>query len=366
MQIQYNPLFSIRLKHDYFPEGKCQGINIVPTTETAQRMQTLGIRLVARDFGAELFYESGSTPQRQLLHTDAPIHLSFLLRSTDPLFFNYTGLPAPSPPYTLHYLTNLSPQQRQPQETFNVGDGELLPLVSGFFDIEITQGKPITLKDELGFELSSFTGKEETEDQHPFIRFVKADLSKIEVNLSSKTEGYYTLMQGEESLKKVINAPKNFKPGDTCLLSIYLGDTGTTGKHILKDGAVEPAAFNLTFHVRETNWRYFLIDHNNTGYSNFQLVDANTQLPIALSSDSPTTKTLPDGKTAVVLAVEKAIPLQQRPENHFLLKMESPGQSKPISINLPSPDASRISLDESSPTDESEAPTFYSDMYVYV
>ncbi|WP_020570430.1 hypothetical protein [Neolewinella persica] len=277
MQIQYEPLASIRLRHDYFQDGNCPVISLVPAVETERAMQKLGIRMVARDFGTELFYNVGSMPGGQLLQTEDLVQLSFILRSTDPLFHNYT----------------------LPEDEKSATDPR-------FFNNLETNGPAIDL-------------------------------------------------------------PGNWRDGDLGLLTIYIGETESGETKILDNGVVTPGEYTIAFAVRSTRWRYHLIDSGNTGYTNFQLLDIETRQPIPPPANSPSTKQMPDGSTAVLLTTE-IIPLRQRPGARFLLSMEMGGTERttPTTINLPSADASHISRDDSPTPDTSGDPVFYSDMYVYL
>jgi hypothetical protein len=278
MPIQYEQLLTIRPKHDYFPEGNCPVLSFVPTVETQRVMQKLGIRMVAKGYETELFYNAGSMPEGQLLQTEDLVQLSFILRATDPAFLNYT----------------------LPED-----------------------------------------GKSETEP-----RF----FSNLEIDGSAT------------------DLPSNWRNGDLGLLTIYIGETEFGEARILNNGVVTPAEYTIAFAARPTKWRYHLIDSNNEGYNNFQLVDFATQLPIAPPADPPVTKSMPDGSTAVLLTTESAIPLRKRPGNRFTLKMGKAGSERttPITINLPSADASRISRDYTPPPGALEDPVFYSDMYIYL
>ncbi|MEM6770981.1 MAG: hypothetical protein AAF597_10385, partial [Bacteroidota bacterium] len=57
MSTRYAPLLTLRCLHDYFPESKCQAMEIIPTQSTARVMQRLGVRTVSREAGMELYYE---------------------------------------------------------------------------------------------------------------------------------------------------------------------------------------------------------------------------------------------------------------------------------------------------------------------
>ena len=369
MQIRYEPLFRLRLEHNYFSEGNSPAISIVPTTETERIMQRLGIRMTARNYGVELFYNKGTMPEGQLLSIDAPVRLAFILRPTDPLFQNYTDLLPMMGGTSIRYLNNLSPQPDQPPGTFQVANGKNFTAHPRSFNIEVnTPGKPIALKDELENVLHTFLGSVDPADASPPISLLNDDGARIQLNLNGEPSGFYTLMEEDEILQQFILSPQNWTAGDVGLLSVYLGDTGAKGKHILIDGTVTPEDFNLTFAVRETKWRYYMIDNANIGYSNLQLLDSDSRLPLTPPAVGPTSKQLPDGSTAMVLTTPTAIPLRQRPGSRFLLSIKPTASERAttITVELPSADASRISRNDSLLPDAPEDPFFYSDMYVYL
>lgn len=85
MSIQYAPLVKFHLLHDYFPDGNCPAVNVVPTDTTNVAMQRLNIRMVQREYGVELFYDTAQP-------VPSGTALSFHLQVTDHLFFLYTDL----------------------------------------------------------------------------------------------------------------------------------------------------------------------------------------------------------------------------------------------------------------------------------
>ncbi|MFK8162427.1 MAG: hypothetical protein AB8H12_08180, partial [Lewinella sp.] len=337
-------------------------LNIVPTTETERVMRSLGIRMVLRDFGTELFYNAGANSDGQLLQTEAPVRLSFILRPEDHLFLNYTDLPLTVGDSSIRYISNLSPQPEQPAGTFNFANGQKLSAHPSIFSLEVNApGSPISLKDELGNEIFTFSGADDSGETPPQISLMEEDGRKIQLNLTGQPAGHYTLMEEDEVLQQFILAPENWLTGDLGLLSIYVGNTGPHGIHMLNDGVVTPQDFSMVFTARKTQWRYYLIDSANNGFTNTHLLDAKSQQPISPPAEDPVDKQLPDGSTAIVLTVPTAISLQQRPGNRFILSIKPP-HSAAITIPLPSADANRISRDE----DAQESSAFYSDMYVYL
>lgn len=274
MQIRHSPLFSVSFRHDYFPQGGCPVVGLIPTPETTELMQRLNIRMKGENFGASFYYRDGDPPTGHSLLTNEPIGLSFILRTTDPRFRNYTRPETGKTDTDPIFLTNL-------------GSGGL-------------------------------------------------------------SEGLAT------------DLPANWQPGDLGLLTVFVGNTGS-GSRILTNGVVTPEEYTITFAVRETFWRYYLIDAGERSYEIFQLVDNASGEVVAVTGHPPETKTLPDGSEAILLSAPSSLPLHQRPAARFTLHMreKNAGQSAPVKIPLPSPDAERISADAA------DGP-YYSDLYIYI
>lgn len=365
MQLQYSTLFKVRLLHDFFPADSYPAIAVVPTPDTAYTMQRLGIRLVDRNDGVELFYSHGSAQPSLLSSAGGTVRLTFLLRPGDPLFYNYSDLPTGIGSGKLCYLTNLSPQTGQPAGVFQTRTSDTYPVYTPVFDLTVPAGQSLALYDELGNEVATYPA---SGDSDASIAPLNEDGSKIQLDLSRLPPALYTLYGDEEVLLQFITNPPNRKAEDAGILAVYLGDTGVNSQHILVDGTVTPSTFELQYTARNTIWRYYLIDQGNMGFGEFQLIDHASRRPLAPPANPPLTVPLPDHSKAVILTSGSAIPLRQRPGQRFQLRMTSTssGRSAPIDLNLPSADAARISRDESPPTDASEAPAFYSDMYVYL
>ena len=356
MQTSYAPLFKLSLHHDYFPAGNCPALSIVPTPETSRLMQQLGIRMVERDFGTEGFYADGAPAGGQLLQLDAPVQLSFSLRSKDPLFLNYTELPLLPYQKQTHYFTNLFASGSS--ETFLASGETTVPLRPATFTERANQpGEDISLFDELGNELAN------SANEQSIIQPVGEDGAEFTVNLIGYPAGRYLLREGDATLLDFVLQPNNQQVGDLGLFSVYIGDTSSNGQHILAGGAVSPASYALTFSSRATTWRYHLIDNNGEGFEDFQLVDQASDAVVAASPTPPETSTLPDGTKAVVLTSPAPIPLRQRAGVRFMLRMKRKGSSPgdtPLTIPLPTADANRISQNDL------ESDSFYSDLYTYL
>ena len=380
MQVEYHPLLKLKLRHDYFPEGNCPVVKVVPTPATQAIMQQLGIRMVERDYGVELFYNNGSNSQGRFLDVakDQVVRLAYILRTTDPLFYNYTIVPPELFKGMVPYYSNLDGTT-----SFLAHDLPLLPAVPAHFQITANApGSDLTITDELSNTLYQYPDPEGVGDDlfHP-IAPLDEDGSAFNIDLSRDPPGRYTLWEADTPLTTVHYQPPTWQRGDLATVTLYLGDTGETGVHVLRDGVVEPAEFTASFTARATTWRYHFVDPEGR-HEGFKLMEADTELVIAEPDTPPLVRELQDGSKALVLTAKEAIPLRARPELRFELSVRARGNNRELKIPLPSADANRISQEHPAANTNNAASAaantppegganqedtvFYSDLYVYL
>lgn len=356
MHVEYLPLLKLSLQHDYFPKGNCPVVEVVPTQVTQTIMRQLGIRMVNRDYGVELFYSSGTNAQGRLLRElqEQVVRLSFILRPNDPLFYNYTVLPPELFAEKVPYYTNLDTAT-----SFSIAELPRLPAEAANLQITVnTPGATLSIADELGNTLYAYPG-DEPEDSSGPITPAGAAGNKLMLNLSENTPGKYYLLEGEDSYSTLLYLPANWRQGDLALVTLYLGDTGDKGVHLLDNGSIAPAEFTATFQARATKWRYHLVDQQDT-LDDFKLLESGTETVVAELENPPVTRALPNGTKAFVLSSPDTIPLRGRPGQLFELSARAKDNNRQLSIPLPSADANRITQDEA------DKSVFYSDMYVYL
>lgn len=250
MPTQYHQFFSVTFRHGYFPDGNCPVVSLFHSPETGAIMQRLGILMKENQFGHSLYYSTGDSPAGQLLRITETIRLTFLLRSNDILFRNYT----------------------QPE--------------SG-----MTDNEPRLLSNK---------------------------------DFGGLSDGPATEL------------PANWRTGDLGLVTIYVEETESGGARILENGVVTPADYSITYIVRETMWRCYLIDHSQPRHQGFALLDSASGEVVSAASNPPALKILPDGTEAVLLPAPSSFPPHQRPAARFSLHMKPKGspQSTPITIRL--------------------------------
>lgn len=375
MQVAYAPLLKITLQHDYFPDGNSPVVQIIPTYATQRIMSQLGIRLVNRDYGAELFYNNGDNAQGGLSDTikEQVICLSYILRTNDPLFHNYTVLPEELFLSKVPYYSNLNTGTE-----FFIENLPLLPAVPANFKITAnTPGTPLTIANELENTLYIYPEEEESSDSFKPIFPANEDAKELIINLSGDTPGKYHLREGGDLNTTVLYLPANWQKGDLALVTLYLGDAGEKGVHLLDNDTIVPGEFTATFTTRATKWRYHIIDQQEM-HEGFKLLKKETGEVVAELADPPITRDLPNGVKAFILSSPDTIPLRKRPGQLFELSARAKGNNREFTIPLPSADANRISFEEQPTTNAAasaaasdaasnpEPPVFYSDIYVYL
>lgn len=184
------------------------------------------------------------------------------------------------------------------------------------------------------------------------------DANEIIINLSRDAPGKYHLREGGHLNTTVLYQPANWQKGDLALVTLYLGDAGEKGVHLLDNGTIVPAEFTATFTTRATKWRYHIIDQQEM-HEGFKLLKKGTEEVVAELADPPVTRDLPNGVKAFVLSSPDTIPLRKRPGQLFSLSAKAKGNDQELTIPLPGADANRISREEGDNV-------FYSDIYVYL
>ncbi len=349
MNLKYSPLLKIQLRHDYFPEGNCPAIEVIPSPITMKVLQDMDVRVVKRDYGVELFYGERQGQASRLTELSGMLHLSFWLRSTDPLFHNYTDqLPDPTPTSVL-YATNYGQGASDPAD-YALAKNTIVPVKNGSLEQAINgSSEDISVAKKNGDLIA---------EDLIVLSPTADDPTHATIDTSSLQAALYSFKDGDEATAFVAGSDGH-RPGDVGLFSLYLGENGEGHHAVIKpDGSIEPASFTLSFSTRATIWRYNLIDSNG-GLENFSIADESNGPEFQHAE--PPKRTLPDGTEASVLVAASPIELRSHPSQRFLLSYtDESGRAHNNAIQLPNADANRLSRDNPGST------TLYSDLYVYL
>lgn len=345
MQLTYHPLFQLHLEHDYFSNGQCPALEIVPTNSSSQLLNTLSLRMVAREYGVEVFYAVHEDKGAPLQLTEEVVCLSFWLRINDPLFYNYTaGLPDEQ---KLFYASNLSAEGNL---TWELSKKEELPVRKPFISLQGDQeAAEVTLKDALGNDLDADLGRTG---------------NKLSVNLADLPAAHYQFNLGAIS-EDFLLATDGHQTKDFGLLSIFLGDLGERGKRILGDDGVDPVKYTLACSARSTRWQYNIINAAVEEETPVYRISGGEALGINFSVPKTTSiKVLPNGQKAALLTSDQAIPLRQQYDLRPILEVERGEHSYSMALPEANPRAiNRAPMDDSS---DEVAEELLSEIYVYL
>jgi hypothetical protein len=92
----YEPLFSILVEHPFFSDRRCRNLAFIPTDTCMTVMENTGLIMKKDINGIHVLCDLDRLQSLRLYIDDPtdPLSLCFKVYANDPLFFNYTDLPA--------------------------------------------------------------------------------------------------------------------------------------------------------------------------------------------------------------------------------------------------------------------------------
>ncbi|PPK88078.1 hypothetical protein CLV84_1041 [Neolewinella xylanilytica] len=339
MEIAFSPLLNIYLHHPYFTTGVNPAIEVVPFGPTEGLLRHYQLRWHRRDYGYTLYYGTTGNRTPPLMDPPVSVLLTFLLRSGDPLFSNYTDLPIDDPAASGYYFSSW--------ETVN---GELSPAASNrhpvfppSFLLPDLSPDELTLRDAAG-------------NAHDEGTILGTEDESVRIDLSQSAPGRYILFQAGTPYLTFIGGSHSLPPGAIgllqCLVSMETHPTAVTD-------------LTLSFAARSTRWRYLVVDSATEESETVTFSIKEASPPAGASAvafvEAPETRRLANGQEAVELVADTPVALRQRPERQFQLNRSATSGSGTETMTLPLPSAgpSRIIPD---PGKE----TYFSDLFIYL
>jgi len=92
----YEPLFSILVEHPFFSDRRCRNLAFIPTDTCMTVMENTDLIMKNDINGIRVFCDPDRLQSMRLYVDDPtePLSLCFKVYANDPLFFNYTDIPA--------------------------------------------------------------------------------------------------------------------------------------------------------------------------------------------------------------------------------------------------------------------------------
>ncbi|MEO8960774.1 MAG: hypothetical protein ABI325_02770 [Ginsengibacter sp.] len=396
IDISYDKLFSVELLHKYSADDVCNDFTIIPSTATKQLLSNYRIKVRQNGNILNAWINLDPTALRSTPFVKKPfiipqegLRLTFFMVLNNPLFFNYTNLPAANNNGNMYYFTNRNINNSNSK---NFLTNNLKGFATGTYSFEdlIVNGGSVyqslknnnitTLPADLS-DISSWRQVLYPDPNHPDSNipdpnfFMSSeDLLRWMPSVSQLVSATPTTILVEDDnsnlvLTKTINPSfpldiSGLIPGKYFLtiganpqISIYLNDelsntqvfgvidilvesTLTTGYKILNsaDSSLLSPAYSIYFLNRATIWKYKFISTNNS----VTITDSTDFYQFA----QPSTPTSP-----TTILSQFAIPLSETPLTTLTLNGKSP----------PSPTADRFSKD---PDDTNTKPVLFSEIFL--
>ncbi|WP_020536954.1 hypothetical protein [Lewinella cohaerens] len=353
MTSKYSPLFQIDIQHSYFSSGICPDFQIQPSPVSQRLMSTYGIRLQPTPKGIKVYQGFEDIEGSEAVSkVDTPIVLTFFLKSSDPLFYNYTQLDLITGKKAKPFFSNTLPSD-----------------VDGIIPVSITNKAIFTsLHQTINFsppkEASSITAKLYTITGENFHKEVLdsevAETGTFQLNIPQDRadEGEFLLNleteDGQIQEQSLYLLSEQTSSAAVCVVQIVINPSVAQA---LLNG--QGPIYQLDFSPRETIWRYYFTSQDNSA-DNLKLLKNGEVLTDVAGS---TKAQLPNGQEAQVMSLQSPKALREREQDKFELEFTSShSQGRAIKIQLPAPSPDRLVPEK----DENGEQVIFSDIYVYL
>ncbi|MEX0769182.1 MAG: hypothetical protein WD035_00510 [Balneolaceae bacterium] len=375
MYINYNRLFNLHFAHDYYSDGKPDGLRLELTHASRQKLNRAKMLFKTVPNGVTVLYRALEDEVSPMVKLDG-IYLTFALKINHAAkFHTVTRLDESSArkyrSSNVLYFSNdpvfTSTDPENPEIlTHELIDAVKSPLFTYSFSLDSSPDQVIfKLTDAFGNPVSP--GKDITGDPLPeeiVLDRDSDDYYKQQVDLRGKPGGKYTVTieekEGTGSLKSEVIYVDEELSGKNILGIVDL-NYESEGSHLYGD----TEEYELSFTRKETFWKYFIVDKNQKVNKHDKLLiddssadesDHYSATQFKRQGDAPHSSVRINGMDTVIFKSEDPIPFFEIPKSALKLK-NTPG--KTLIGNLPNP--SHQGVVKVGESDELE-----SEVYVYI
>jgi hypothetical protein len=248
MNIQYNTLFSINLRHNYYANGLCPDFDIVPTAECQAFMRRF--ELGAKLLGGVLlvYFEESVATGKPRVKVEDWLPFRFVMQLKQSAFYNYTVLPKATKPFFFSNLDENGVEKVPNTEGSFLSKNatpdlaDLIDIKSNAFSVQhplgTTQIKLSLFRPQTGFELvKTMEARPLTTTTAVSLPTFQNGLVKVENNSDGTPQYFYA--------DAAISGSKPFG-----IIEIWRNPTRLY---------TPPQVFNLKWERKKDFWRYFII-----------------------------------------------------------------------------------------------------------
>ncbi len=253
MNIQYNTLFTINLRHNYYTSGLCPDFNLVPTAECQANLRRFG--LGAKQVGGVLvvyFEQNFGAPKPRLTLTDWT-RFSFVMQLKQFAFYNYTVLPKALKPFLFSNLDENGAEKAANTEGVilsktNMPDAtDLMDVKSNAFSVNHQLGTTAVnlsiFRPAIGFQLAK------TVEARPLTK-------STAVNLPDFQNGLVKIESDSSPTPQYVYSDKHLATGQPFgIIEIWKGATTNYNT---------PQVFTLNWTRKQDFWRYFIVKKDDS------------------------------------------------------------------------------------------------------
>ncbi len=338
--IIFNKMMGIDLMHEFYTNGICREISVVPSPFTQTIMNNYGILFKSTEKGAVLMYELTYGSSTAKFPIDKKLKLTFFFSSGNSYFTNFTQLDFSDRPNSLYYFNNQSPAISGQKHTI-IDSGLMAPLALISRDLKVTKNSgsvSYLLLTNPADQINKFLFSNEQDE--------------LVLKLSGLENGRYTIKQ-YDSTDTLVGTPFIFYYN-----SDLKGQIPMAVFEMFIDKTYDisnPIDFIFNFNSRKTFWRYKILKNKaGTPLSSDDFTSAT--LSIDHEPDNPADEIKfsdPSGSNPIIIKSVEKVKLKESGYNKIRLYKNS----NILKSNLPNPSAIKL---------EQEGTDWYSDIYVYV
>ncbi|WP_322044094.1 hypothetical protein [Paraburkholderia sp. J67] len=349
------PLFTIQCRHDYFADGVCRALSLVPTQRSAALLARYRLLFRPLPGGGSIYYEDGASPLAQFSES-AP--LAFWLIGRDPALNDYTDVAAKGST-GLFYFDNL---HCKPKSSSKLASGPLTaPRLSAYpprFSLPVDPARRAARLDLLG-QLSG-GAPPVWQAQSP-----DATLSALPLDFSALDEGRYRLnVDGAHTLDFWLGKPPSNAWGVAAIYpgGLLLADSvPAAARTIDGKGEVNLKTYSIELAARSVRWRYHLIGQSGMNLADYQLLATRTTGETVHFEGAPGDTV--DGRPSYCFTASDPLPLAERPGDKVSVQLASLPQARTqLSVNLAYPRMGNVGGAQGSAQNRQQ----FADIFVYL
>jgi len=347
-------LLTVRCRHDYFVDGNCRALRLVPTAECAQQLARYRLHFRPDAGGGTLYYQPGLS---QLDRYTERVPLAFWLINHDPALDSYTTLDAAVSDAGMDgvfYFDNLT--------ALAAPDGALwlnaLPDADGAPQAQAPGSPQAPRLPARGARFSAIPDRPlraaqlalypqlAGKDGAPLWQARSADalLASVLVALGAVAEGRYRLaLEGSSTLDFWRGSPPRRAWG---VVAIYAGGKAQAGapgpalRPIAADGTVQARIYEVALTALALPWRYQLISQEGSkaDWSGYELVATPTGKH-AVGFSGAVGAAL-DGRAVYQFLSDQPLPLAERPGTALSVQLRPGARTRhvlPLNLAYPEP-----------------------------